>query len=80
MNTKKVVYTKDKNVKITFRCDDCLSRWVEDRAKIIGLTPSAFVRQSLYQQFYAEKTLGEVFSKPLKAASAETAATCKPLN
>lgn len=75
INTKKTIYTKDKTMKITFRCDDSLSAWVSERAAVIGLTPSAFVRQTLYQQFYAEKTLGEVLSKPLKAASAETAVT-----
>lgn len=76
MNTKKVIYTKDKKVKITFRCDDALSDWVDSRSKVIGLTPSAFVRQMLYQQFYAEKTLvGALNLNPQKAASSETAVT-----
>ena len=75
MNTKHTIYTKDKKVKITFRCDDALSDWVNERAHVIGLTPSAFVRQMLYQQFYAEKTLGQAITKTItKAASAETAA------
>lgn len=72
MQTKKQIYTKDKNVKITFRCDTLLSDWVSERSQVIGLTPSAFVRQMLYQQFYAEKTIFEKI--PENIASAETAA------
>ena len=76
MNTTKQLYTKDKKVKITFRCDDALSDWVSDRSTVIGLTPSAFVRQTLYQQMYAEKTLGDFIKNTTnKAASAETAVT-----
>ena len=73
MNSKHTIYTKDKNAKITFRCDDALSAWVTKRAKVIGLTPSAFVRQLLYQQFYAEKTIGPAL-KEVMTASTETAA------
>lgn len=69
MNTTQTIYTKDKKVKITFRCDEKLSDWVGERSKVIGLTPSGFVRQMLYQQFYAEKTIVPV----IKAASSETA-------
>jgi hypothetical protein len=74
MNTQKQIYTKDKKVKITFRCDDVMSDWVNSRSAIIGLTPSAFVRQMLYQQMYAERTLGDIVNTK-KAASAETAVT-----
>lgn len=76
MNTKHTIYTKDKKVKITFRCDDAMGDWVTERAGVVGLTPSAFVRQTLYQQMYAEKTLGALVDKTVnKAASAETAVT-----
>lgn len=73
MQTKKQIYTKDKNVKITFRCDTVLSDWVSERSHVIGLTPSAFVRQMLYQQFYAEKTIFEKLPENM-CASTETAA------
>lgn len=73
MQTKKQIYTKDKNVKITFRCDTALSDWVSQRSQIIGLTPSAFVRQMLYQQFYAEKTILDKIPEKI-IASTETAA------
>lgn len=72
MNTKKQIYTKDKTVKITFRCDDALGTWLASRSKVVGLTPSAFVRQLCYQNFYAEKTFGDIIKKPLKT-STETA-------
>lgn len=72
MNNK-TLYTKDKAVKITFRCDTALSDWVSSRSSEVGLTPSAFVRQILYQQFYGEQALGRIFNS--KAASAETAVT-----
>ena len=77
MNSEHTIYTKDKKVKITFRCDDALSDWVNERAEVIGLTPSAFVRQMLYQQFYAEKTIITAMNERTtqKAASAETAVT-----
>lgn len=76
MTTEHTIYTKDKKVKITFRCDDALSAWVTERAGVIGLTPSAFVRQTLYQQFYAERTIIPALVKNSKAAtSAETAVT-----
>ena len=73
MQTKKQIYTKDKNVKITFRCDTVLSDWVSERSHVIGLTPSAFVRQMLYQQFYAEKTIFDKLPDNM-SASTETAA------
>ena len=73
MNTTHQLYTKDKKVKITFRCDDKMSAWLTERSAIIGLTPSAFVRQNLYQQMYAEATIGKILNT--KAASAETAVT-----
>lgn len=77
MNTQKQIYTKDKTIKITFRCDDTLSNFVTSRSKIIGLTPSAFVRQMLYQQMYAEKAIiggvKDAMATP-NNASTETAA------
>ena len=73
MNSKHTIYTKDKNAKISFRCDDALSMWVIQRSKVVGLTPSAFVRQMLYQQFYAEKTIGPALKEAI-TASTETAA------
>lgn len=72
MNTKKQIYTKDKKVKITFRCDEGLSDWIEKRSALVSLTPSAFVRQLCFQNFYAETAIGDVLKNK---ASTETAAT-----
>lgn len=82
MNTKHSIYTKDKKIKITFRCDDAMGDWVTERSAIVGLTPSAFVRQTLYQQMYAEKTLGAIVTNSVKnGASTETAVTkCRQQN
>lgn len=73
MNTKKQIYTKDKTVKITFRCDEALGDWISNRSKVVGLSPSAFVRQLCYQNFYAEKTLGDMIKPTTKKTSTETA-------
>jgi hypothetical protein len=68
----KQIYTKDKKVKITFRCDEALSKWVAQRADMMELTPSSFVRQLLFGQMYAEKTLGGMVNKD-KSQSTGTA-------
>lgn len=73
MNTKKTIYTKDKSIKITFRCDNGLSDWLSERSKVMRVTPSAFVRQLIYQQMYAEKTLGESLANLKISTSTETA-------
>lgn len=70
MTTEKQIYTKDKKVKITFRCEERLGEWVSERAEKMGLTPSAFVRQMLFQNFYGEQTLGEIINNK---TSTETA-------
>lgn len=71
MNTIKQIYTKDKNVKITFRCDSVMGDWLVNRSQAVGLTPSALVRQLVYQNFYAETTIGQVINQA--KTSAETA-------
>lgn len=76
MNTKKQLYTKDKKVKITFRCDSGLSEWINAQSSLVGLTPSAFVRQMMYQQMYAEITISagiRQLTKTNNTISAETA-------
>lgn len=82
MNTTKQIYTKDKSVKITFRCDKGLGDWLSGESALVSLTPSAFVRQIMYQQMYATKMMGGALknlsdealkSKTQKAISTETA-------
>lgn len=42
------IYTKDKSLRITFRCDDKLADWLKTQSELLGITPSAFVRQNLF--------------------------------
>ena len=56
-NTTKQIYTKDKAIKITFRCNDALAGWITSRSAVLGVSPSAMVRNLCYQNFYAETTL-----------------------
>lgn len=75
MITQKQIYMKDKKVKITFRCEERLGDWVTSKAEKMGLTPSSFVRQMLFQNFYGEQTLGEIMNNK---TSTETAVVkCK---
>jgi hypothetical protein len=67
----KQIYTKDKKVKITFRCDEPLSEWVSAQSKMLNITPSCFVRQMIFSQMYAEKTLGGIVRN--NSSSTETA-------
>lgn len=74
MNTKKVIYSKDKTIKITFRCDNGLSDWLTERSTAMKVTPSGLVRQLIYQQMYAEKTFGTALANLKKeSTSTETA-------
>lgn len=72
MNNKQL-YTKDKTIRITFRCDGKLSEWVTSRAAQVGMTPSAFLRQICYQNFYAETVIDDM-AKSNKDVSTERAA------
>lgn len=71
---QKQIYTKDKSVRITFRCDDKLGEWVNNKSTSLGLTPSAFVRQLLYSNMYSEtaicQSLAEAFTKETSSEKA----------
>lgn len=66
----KQTYLKDKTVKITFRCDESLGNWLIHRSKQLDMTPSALVRQMMFQNYYAECVL----NLHNKTVSTETAA------
>lgn len=70
-NTTKQIYTKDKAVKITFRCNDALAAWITSRSAVLGVSPSAMVRNLCYQNFYAETSLAAIGSN--SKTSTETA-------
>lgn len=56
------IYTKDKNVRVSFRLDGKLSDWISRRSEDLGVTPSAFLRNLAYQNFYTETLLSKVGS------------------
>lgn len=53
-------YTKDKVYRFSFRVNEALYTWAERRAKMLGVTPCDFVRNSLFQQMSAEQVLGNI--------------------
>lgn len=60
-----MVYTKDKNIRITFRCDEKLSEWVNSQSEMLGLTPSAFVRQNLFSLMAQQVRLASLMEKSI---------------
>lgn len=58
--TEHQLYTKDKNVRVSFRLDGKLSEWILERSKGLGVTPSAFLRNLAYQSFYTETVLERI--------------------
>lgn len=42
------MYTKDKTLRITFRCEPKLGEWILSQSEMLGITPSAYVRQNLF--------------------------------
>lgn len=75
MATIPQVYTKDKNLRITFRCDEKLGDWISSQSSIIGLSPSAFVRQNLFsmmaQQARVASLIEQTIISSAKAVSNE---------
>ena len=63
------MYTKDKSLRITFRCDDRLSDWVRTQSQSIGLTPSAFVRQSLYSAMAQQAQISSIIENSIVKAA-----------
>lgn len=55
--------TCDKNVRICFRCDDKLADWVLSQSQLLGLTPSAFVRQSLFGMMSSQLRVLSIMEK-----------------
>lgn len=53
-------YTKDKDHRFSFRVNDALFNWVNDRAKKLGVSPCDLVRSYLFQQMSAEATLAAI--------------------
>lgn len=60
------MYLKDKNVRITIRLDKASSDFVTSSSEQLGITPSQFVRQLIFQQMYAQKQVQHVLDKTIK--------------
>lgn len=60
------MYLKDKNVRITIRLDKSSSDFVTSSSEQLGVTPSQFVRQLIFQQMYAQRQVQQVLDKTLK--------------
>lgn len=65
MNKTPTLYTKDKNLRITFRCDEKLGDWIIAQASIIGLTPSAFVRQNLFSMMAQQARVSSIIEQTI---------------
>lgn len=69
------IYTKDKSLRITFRCDEKLGEWVAAQSEILGLSPSAFVRQNLFSMMAQQARLSAIMEQSIissaKAVSGE---------
>lgn len=59
------MYTKDKKIRLTIRLDKQSSDFVDEQSRELGLTPSSFVRQMIYTQMYAQKTITKVIEKTI---------------
>lgn len=60
------MYTKDKNVRITVRLDKPSSDFVTSSSEQLGVSPSQFVRQLIFQQMYAQRQVQQVLDKTIK--------------
>lgn len=61
----KKINTGDKNIRITFRCDEKLGDWVQSQAEILNLSPSAFVRQNLFAMMAQQVRLASLMEKTI---------------
>lgn len=59
------IYTKDKSLRITFRCDEKLGEWVAAQSEILGLSPSAFVRQNLFSMMAQQARLSAIMEQSI---------------
>lgn len=59
------INTGDKNLRITFRCDEKLGEWVETQSAMLGLTPSSFVRQNLFSMMAQQARLAQVMEQTI---------------
>ena len=59
------MYTKDKKLRITFRCDERLGGWIWSQSELLGVSPSEYVRQSLFSMMANQARLADLMEKTL---------------
>ena len=72
--------TGDKKVRVCFRCEDKLSEWLVSQSEIIGVTPSAFVRQTLFGLMASQQKLASIMEKAVANETREVIRTAKAMN
>lgn len=59
------IYNKDKSLRITFRCEEKLGDWILAQSEILGVTPSAFVRQNLFSMMAQQARLSAIMEETI---------------
>lgn len=63
------MYTKDKTIRLTIRLDKKSSDFVNEQSQELGLTPSAFVRQMIYTQMFAQNSITKTIQYLLESTA-----------
>ena len=63
-------YSKDKTRRLSFRVNDRLADWVDERARVLGVSPCEYARTVLFNQMSVEASLASIDSKSLVADKA----------
>jgi hypothetical protein len=63
------MYTKDKTLRITFRCEPKLGEWILSQSEMLGITPSAYVRQNLFGLMANQIKLGTLIEQSARSMS-----------
>lgn len=71
------ISTGDKSVRVCFRCDDKLAEWVTSQSAIMGVTPSAFVRQSLYGMMASQQRIVDMMDRALTTEASSIISSAK---
>lgn len=71
------INTGDKSVRVCFRCDDKLAEWVTSQSAIIGVTPSAFVRQSLYGMMASQQRIVDMMERTVTSEAKSIISSAK---
>lgn len=67
-----IQYSKDKTRRLSFRVNDRLADWVDERSKVLGVSPCEYARSVLFTQMSIEASLSAIdnATKPAVAVNA----------